>query len=281
VRHINTSSLLRLLPDGWAAKADQALAAIRALPDDKKAAAFNRASVSDLWKNLKPILKELSYKKCWYCEGHDIRSDGVIDHFRPKRGVYGVPSHPGYWWLALDPTNFRYCCTYCNSRRLDAARNTSGGKENQFPLFDENVRAYPEERPDKERNEVILLDPTLASDTLLLYFGDDGDVQPRFPKSGARNLTRVKSSIKIYHLDHSDLIDERLELLNRIKHNIDLGKSYYSAWLNGDESAKVAFDAAVESLKELVKDTAEFATAARDMIKGQRNAVHPWIDAIH
>lgn len=280
MRHISTSSLSRLLPDGWSDKADQTLAAIRALPPDSRAAAFDRASVSDLWKDLKPILKELSYKKCWYCEGRDIRSDGVVDHFRPKRGVYQVPAHPGYWWLALDPANFRYCCTYCNSRRLDAAKGTSGGKQNNFPLFDESVRAYPEDKPDKEKDEVILLDPVVAGDTLLFYFGDDGDVRPRFPESGPRNLTRVKTSIKIYHLDHTDLIDERLELLNRIKQSIELGKSYYIAWLAGDQSARAAFDTAVEVLKELAKDTAEFSTAAKDMIKGQRNNMHPWIDAI-
>jgi 5-methylcytosine-specific restriction endonuclease McrA len=280
VRYIDTSSLARLLPVGWTARAEEALAAVRVAHSRKeKAAVFTR--YSDLWqKDLKLILRDLSYKKCWYCEGHDIRSDGVVDHFRPKGRVWRVPAHPGYWWLAFDPENFRYCCTLCNSRRLDAAKGTSGGKQDRFPLFDENKRAYPEERPRKEKDEVVLLDPTLAPDTLLFYFADDGNVRARFPKSASRHLSRVRVSIDIYHLDHTDLIEARLDLLNRIKLAIDLGKAYYLAWHNGDPAAKAGFDASVESLKGLVKDTAEFSSAAKDMIKGLRHEMHPWIDSI-
>jgi hypothetical protein len=76
------------------------------------------------------------------------------------------------------------------------------------------------------------------------------------------------------------MVEARLELLNRIKLAIELGKAYYVAWHNGDLSAKAGFDAAVESLKGLVKDAAEFSSAARDMIKGLRHDVHPWIDSI-
>jgi hypothetical protein len=194
VRHIDTSNFRRLLPVGWTARAEKALVAVRAAHPSKRAAVF--ASYSDLWqKDLKLALRDLGYKKCWYCEGNDIRSDGVVDHFRPKGRVWRVPAHPGYWWLAFDPDNYRYCCTLCNSRRLDAARGTSGGKQDRFPLFDENMRAYPE-RPSKEKDEVVLLDPTVAPDTLLFYFADDGSVRARFPDSARRHLTRVNTSIE-------------------------------------------------------------------------------------
>lgn len=280
MRPIDPAGISRRLPPGWEAKAEEALAAVRAVADDQKKKSEVLTRYADVWRALKPILSELSYNKCWYCESHDIRSDGVVEHFRPKARVAGVKSHPGYWWLAFDPTNFRYCCTYCNSRRLDAATGKSGGKQDQFPLFDESARAYPEESIDKEKEAIVLLDPVVAGDTLLLYFGEDGEVGPRFPAAASKLLTRVEASIDIYHLNHTDLIEARLELLNRIRTSVELGKAYYSAWQHGDKDAMPGFHTAVTFLKQLVTDRAEFTYAARDMIKGLREEGHPWIDAI-
>jgi 5-methylcytosine-specific restriction endonuclease McrA len=281
VRPINQTALNHHLPSGWKEKAQKALEAVRAaaaIGDRDKAKALER--YSGVWRDpgLKQALADLSYHKCWYCEGHDLRSDGVVDHFRPKARVFGVASHPGYWWLAFAPSNFRYCCTYCNSRRIDLATGRGGGKQDQFPLFDEKTRAYPEDAGNGEK--VILLDPVKAADTILLYFGDDGEVQSRHPKGPTWRAERVKISIDVYHLNHTDLIEARLELLNRIRNSIDLGKTFYSAWQHGDDKAEIAFNSALDSLKQLVTDRAEFSTAARDMIKGMREEDHRWIDDI-
>lgn len=278
MRPVDRTGLKRRLPPGWEKRAADALAAVRAAPPNEKSKVLDR--YSPVWRDrdLKRALAELSYHKCWYCEGHDLRSDGVVDHFRPKARVAGIPVHPGYWWLAFDPLNFRYCCTYCNSRRVDAATGKGGGKQDQFPLFDEQTRAYPERSGDDEK--VVLLDPVVPADTLLLYFGDDGEVHARFPNAALERVKRVEVSIDTYHLNHTDLIEERLELLNRIRTAVELGKAYFSVWQHGDDSAKAAFDAAVDALTHLVIDRAEFATAARDMIKGLREDGHPWIDAI-
>ena len=280
MRPIDPTGISRRLPPGWEAKAAEALAAVRAVADDQKKKTEVLARYADVWRTIKPILSELGYKKCWYCESHDIRSDGVVEHFRPKARIAGVKLHPGYWWLAFNPANFRYCCTYCNSRRSDAATGKSGGKQDQFPLFDENARAYPEESIDKEKGAVVLLDPVIADETLLLYFGDDGEVRSRFPAAASKILARVEASIDIYHLNHTDLIEARLELLNRIHTSVELGKAYYSAWQNGHDEAVPGFHAAFSVLKQLVTDRAEFTYVARDMVKGLREEGHPWIDAI-
>jgi 5-methylcytosine-specific restriction endonuclease McrA len=278
VRPINRTALSRHLPSGWEAKAQEALEAVRAAAAKEKATVLER--YSRVWREsgLKRALADLSYHKCWYCEGHDLRSDGVVDHFRPKARVAGIPAHPGYWWLAFDLYNFRYCCTYCNSRRIDPATGKGGGKQDQFPLFDEQTRAYPEDPGDHEK--VVLLDPVVAADTFLLYFGDDGETHTRHPEGPVWRTERVKVSIDTYHLNHADLVEARLELLNRIRSSIELGKTYYSAWQHGDDKAETAFNTAFDALKQLVTDRAEFSTAARDMIKGMREDAHRWIDDI-
>lgn len=88
-----------------------------------------------LWRQLKVKLAAAAYEKCWYCETFSYRSDNAVDHFRPKSRVYEEKTHPGYWWLAFSPDNYRFACTYCNSRRHDVG-GTSGGKHDHFPLAD-------------------------------------------------------------------------------------------------------------------------------------------------
>ena len=191
-----------------------------------------------------------------------------------------MESHPGYWWLAFDLSNFRYCCTYCNSRRKDSVTGQYGGKQDSFPLFDEGTRAYPEADPADTNENPVLLDPIEADDAIYLYFADDGDVHPRFAKASEEIIRRVDVSIDVYNLNHTDLTEARLELFNRLRISLDLGKNYFKSWHDGDPSAQAAFKAAVEPLKLAVRDDAEFTTAAKDMIRGWREDGHPWIDAL-
>lgn len=277
MRHIRVSyaKLKSKLPHDWDAKALKALEAVRAANPKDKNTETNRHS--DVWGDVKPFLRELSHKKCWYCEGLDRRFDGVVDHFRPKGKVAGV-AHPGYWWLAFDLKNFRYSCTYCNSRRKDQVSGESGGKQDAFPLIDETKRAFPEEQPDRERP--VLLDPLVAADALFFYFADDGDIHPRFSNASQGQIERVSESAKVYHLNHPDLVDARLELFNEIHLSVELGKAYFLAWCGGDENAEAGYNAAVESLKTAIAEEAEFSTAARDIVKGMREEGHPWLDGI-
>src|SRR5579862_926047 len=100
------------LPDGWLARAAKAAAAVLggADPDDHAA----------IWKELKNELAELFNDKCWYCEVSVPRSDNAVDHFRPKGRVSDAANkHNGYRWLAFEKSNYRYACTFCNSRRKD------------------------------------------------------------------------------------------------------------------------------------------------------------------
>ena len=180
--------------------------------------------------------------KCWYCESRQVRSDNAVDHFRPKSRVQGVvPAHGGYWWLAFDWENYRYTCTYCNSLRKSAT--TSGGKQDFFPLEDENKRAYSGK--DNHREEVAaLLDPTKVSDFWLLAFSEDGSVEPAVDEAtDSFNYKRAINSIKRYHLMHPAIREQRIVRLEEV-----------ARWVKEADEAQKRFD---ETREVSARDNAE------------------------
>jgi hypothetical protein len=249
------------------------LAELRAAPttDDRSRVLARNAS---LWADVKEILAGTSHGKCWYCESRDTRSDAAVDHFRPKNAVKECPEHEGYWWLAFDLQNYRYCCTYCNSTRLDRSRGGKGGKQTHFPLLNPENRVFEEGDCSGERP--VLLDPTVAADAILLYFREDGVPVPRY--SGQKHH-RAERSIEIYHLHHTELIERRLETLNRAQELINLGRAYYLDWVN-DADPALAFELVIKQLQQLCAPEAEYSTAVKDLIKGLRDDEHAWIDQI-
>ncbi|MEQ9566880.1 MAG: hypothetical protein RLN85_13900, partial [Pseudomonadales bacterium] len=101
------------LPEGWL---DKAAEAKRKVLDD----GTKQEDLSDVWRCLKDALAALSDKRCWICEAPATRSDNAVDHFRPKNRVAeATKKHAGYKWLAFEVSNFRYACTFCNSKRID------------------------------------------------------------------------------------------------------------------------------------------------------------------
>lgn len=277
MRYIDIGRLRGTLTQEWKRKAKIALDDVRSAKnaEERKAKLAQHAGV---WSDVKHDLRSLSHKKCWYCESKDVRSDNAVDHFRPKGRVAEDTSHPGYWWLAFEWTNFRYSCTYCNSRRRDVESRHTGGKQDHFPVFNPSDRSASEGPHAAERP--VLLDPTIAADTILMYFSDDGMVIPRLRGLSADVVHRIEKSIELYHLCHTELVDARLELFNIVRSSIELGRRFYLAWLAGDANAEAGFNAAVEGLKRLITEDAEFSQAARDMIKGLRENGHPWIDEL-
>ncbi|KRD59241.1 hypothetical protein ASE40_13750 [Flavobacterium sp. Root935] len=82
------------------------------------------------WKN---ELINNQGEKCCFCE--KAIKNGVIEHFRPKKGWQQNPgdpiSRPGYYWLAYRWRNLLLSCTDCNE---------SGQKGNLFPI--NGIRAF-------------------------------------------------------------------------------------------------------------------------------------------
>jgi uncharacterized protein (TIGR02646 family) len=223
MRHISIDDLI--LPDGWEGRAKEALKrATAATTDADRSKAITDHSL--VWRELKVALSNLSHRKCWYCEARQDRSDNNVDHFRPKNAVAGEDNHPGYWWLAFDKSNYRYSCTFCNCRRLDVSTGLAGGKQDYFPLIDLNTRiSLPGADIAAERPE--LLDPTVLADTRLLYFETDGRAVPASEAGDKDNYRRAIVSIRLYHLNHTNLSRARKRLYRRIEQLITDGDVYF------------------------------------------------------
>lgn len=245
--------------DGWAVEADAA----------RQAVLERHESVNDhsaVWRALKDPLANLSHDKCWYCEIKQERSDNAVDHFRPKSL---------YQWLAFSLDNFRYACTYCNSRRTDAETGVTGGKGNHFPLEEGTPRA---EAPGEEVGErPLLLNPCLVADPPLLDFNDDGRPTPRHPDHPVRRL-RAETSIRLYNLDHSDIVELRRRLAIELNDKIDTANGIYDRVDADDAVITRTYNTIVRDLKNAMAEAAELSTFARKVIAGRRDL--PWVDQL-
>lgn len=225
-------SLLEL-PNGWKARATQALNELR--KEIQLAEATANASGADpavarkvaisagldvpartqIWRDLAPNLKKLKKRKCWYSESCNPTADNNVDHFRPKKGVAEDPAHEGYWWLAFVWRNFRYSSQWCNQRRVDRNGGTSGGKSEHFPLCNGSIRAR-QEADDIDLESPELLDPIDPEDWKLLTFRQDGHPTPASPP-GTTDHKRAATSIEVYHLHCNELVNERRVLAGQIQ----------------------------------------------------------------
>jgi uncharacterized protein (TIGR02646 family) len=261
LRYIDLSKLT--FPNGWKEKAKKAKEAVG---DDIK----KINSKSHIWSELKEKLEKLSFEKCWYCECKQIRSDNNVDHFRPKGRVSNTePKHKGYTWLAFDYNNYRYACTFCNSKRKNSDTGETEGKGDDFPLVDEKKRAYSES--DKiGLEEPILLDPCIINDVKLLDFRPDGMPCPKARIDDIKK-NRVKQSIKVYHLDHPKLIRERNNLALEIEKKIDEINTYLEKYPNQEISESLQKD-----LLKFISFESELSRFSKSIIQGHRD--NEWID---
>ena len=220
-------------PDGWQARADKALDELRKEIINAELAAkvagedvvaarkaiitaeFKKSKRQQIWKDLAPYLGELLKYKCWYSESKNSGSDKDVEHFRPKGAVAEDPEHEGYWWLAFDWRNYRYSCQWCNQRRVDRINETNGGKWDHFPICSGSVRAY-QEGDNHDDEDIELLDPVEWRDCKLLSFRPDGKPTPAKP-SGTWEYTRAEVSIRFYHLDRKEFVDDRRLLARKVQ----------------------------------------------------------------
>jgi uncharacterized protein (TIGR02646 family) len=278
MRHIDLGALQ--FPVGWEDRAKHALDEIEAKDEADRPAAIT--SRSAIWGDLKPYLENLSNKKCWYCESKEVRSDKHVDHFRPKNrvGEDGCGDHPGYWWLAFDWHNLRYCCTYCNCRRHDVETGTTGGKADRFPVKDETRRCRSPEQSLCDE-QPVLLDPTQVADPGHLWFDEDGTPMPRWAKEVAPwPFQRADVSIRIYHLDHSNLKEARQAVCLQCKRFVAIGDQSWKEYASGSAVGGDQFRRVIRQLMDFVDGAAEYSAAARCTLMGLRGSNRPWLDSL-
>lgn len=259
MRYINIRNLH--IPPDWENKASRATEDI--VKNDESPNKWSR-----VWSELKDPLADLSHNKCWYCEVIQERSDNAVDHFRPKSI---------YRWLAFDKNNLRYACTYCNSKRRNPTTGNTGGKGDEFPLLDETKRAT---KSGEEKDETpLLLDPTLPNDPGLLDFREDGAPCPKYTKKRHElRHRRAVISIKLYHLDHPDLIDKRRTLALQLTEKIESANELFERVDQGDPMIDRAFNELIRDLADAISEQAELSAFARKVISGKRE--YEWIEAL-
>ncbi|WP_145498962.1 hypothetical protein [Streptomyces sp. CFMR 7] len=225
----------------------------------------------DLWRSIKGVLAAVGYQKCWYCETADIRSDNAVDHFRPKGRISGEGTE-GYWWLAFDVRNYRFACTYCNSRRHGEG-GTIGGKADFFPLAAGSRRSDSHLIPISVEIP-MLLDPCDQFDITALWFDETGQVKVN---PGAEILEenvsdRVAVSRSLYHLDHVRLIEARkrvfLEVLQMCDQADEALVSYKSTQ---DVMARSIFHESINALRRMKKEDAPYSAVAKCAVRGYRS----------
>jgi uncharacterized protein (TIGR02646 family) len=256
MRYINLDQLK--FPNGWQARADAAIADEHEKINDH----------SDVWRDLKQPLMTLSHRKCYYCEIVQERSDGAVDHFRPKSK---------YPWSAFSHANYRFACTFCNSVRTDEESKKTGGKGDKFPLLDEAKRATCCE---EEANESpILLDPCKPDEPGLIDFDETGKPVPTYSEeTHAGRYGRANESIKLYHLDHADLVDKRKTLAVSIKRKIDAADRLFPQTESGNVDIDNSFSEHVRSLANYISEGAELSAFARRILAGRRDVL--WIESL-
>ena len=216
----------------WLSKAAKKTSDVKAIgTHDKRSKYFKK---NPIWTDLKPYLKEVYGKVCWYSEADITNEYGDVDHFRPKSMSMDMQKKvilpDGYWWLAYDYTNYRLSCTISNRPSGDNA-----GKREYFPLKNPENALSPDDNLTKE--EPVLLDPCCLYDTTLMGYSADGN--PISLSDNSWEVTRVDFSIRAYNLRefsnarrmiHGNchmvikLLDQMLSSTDSFENNKDIGE---------------------------------------------------------
>ncbi|MEV7239090.1 hypothetical protein AB0N06_35915 [Streptomyces sp. NPDC051020] len=228
---------------------------------------------SDLWREVKEKLSEASHGKCWYCESKNTRSDNAVDHYRPKGKVAEDANHSGYWWLAFDYQNYRYACTYCNSRRRHAESGSAGGKQDHFPLAVGSFRAYgPNDSVDCE--EPLLLDPCSVLDVSIVWYDEEGKLalNTSMVLTDPLAMSRIDSSRVILHLDHPYTVRERKRIYLKIISLCKRADRIYKSILMGNPDLRIEYKEQLAELAQFMTRSAEYSAVARCAVRGFREA---------
>lgn len=267
MRYVDRSRLRK--PTGWTLRAQAATQAVAggADPNDHSA----------VWRELKDGLADLLHDKCWYCESSVDRSDNAVDHFRPKNSVSDAARpHSGYRWLAFDETNFRYACTFCNSRRKDILRGTAGGKADRFPLVKESTRVYAAGPITHERP--MLLDPCDISDWQLLGCQQENGL-PCPATTDQVQRARAELSIEIYHLNYEPTCKKRHAAAVQLMSDVDEAKRLFQQ-ITLDLAKEAEFKNVAARIRRAIDRDAIFSGDMHFLLRGQRSAAHPWIEEV-
>lgn len=257
MRPIAHKHVVRMFDLSALRSADQA---IRAATPDQRAAILNRDE--KLCSAIRNALWALGSCKCWYSEASLLEGEGQVEHYRPKRRLWGA-NHDGYWWRAFDWKNLRLSHPVVNRRMTDYVTGRKAGKGSFFPLINEPARAMIEAEEPNEKP--VLLDPVVPSDTQLLTFSlDSGAPTPRYSEErNKEHHQRALDSIEYYHLNEATWNMKRADLMHAV--NVLCDRVEEAAAQHPRDDA--AYNALVDELIAYLSPFAEFSSACLSVVQ--------------
>lgn len=204
----------------------------------------------------------IGYMKCWYSEAQLQEGEGHVEHYRPKRRLWGA-EHDGYWWRAFDWRNLRLAHSAVNLRRTDYLTKRKVGKGSYFPLQDPNARAT--NLGGEAQEQPLLLDPIVPSDTRLIYFDEpSGAPRPRYQKEENEWLhERADKSIDFYHLDEGTWNKERADLMAEVRKLCEQLEAVASAQPRDEQ----VYHQRIDEIVAYISPFAEFSAACLQVVR--------------
>lgn len=213
------------------------------------------------WVAFRQAFENLSTRKCWYTESKNPGTDDDVDHYRPKGRIAEDKKHSGYYWKALDWTNFRLSCHRANRLRENPTTKKAHGKADHFPLLNPDKRAGgPAASLDDEHP--LLLDPCDPFDPPKLTFNTDGTVTvgPKY-ESDQVAVRQVEASRVYLHLDWPAFVDDRTQLYNQVVFKIEEGKQHAELTEKGDKGSRLALKNIAMDLADMAREDKPYSAA--------------------
>lgn len=178
-------------------------------------------------KSVRKIVYDDQGQKCCYCEKQIEKSYNDIEHYRPKKSVRESPSHKGYWWLSYEWNNLLYACPQCNRT----------GKNDKFPITDENNRCFEPTADIALENPYILNPYTDNVETLFSYEFSDNEV--KILPSSLDTQRKAKRTIEVLKLNRKDLKEFRFGtfsnfefILNDLSEQVENADEHQKSMIN-------------------------------------------------
>lgn len=214
----------------------------------------NKPTFPSHWSKLKEHLIDVFYAKCGYCEcKFTPTSFGDVEHYRPKGRVSEDAAHPGYHWLAYEPTNYLPACQLCNEP----------AKRDHFPIA--GKRAHSAEDSLDAENP-LLINPYFDSYAEHLEFVPS--TEKLMPGAVKGKTEKGKYSVSILEIYRDPVRQERLQEMSIARRDI---KDAYKKLIDTEN-----WDEFGQDLRKYLSEDRPFRTAVYYEIRDYLIRMRDW-----
>ncbi len=103
-------------------------------------------------------------------------------------------------------------------------------------------------------------------------FAENGEALPRHSeKVRLRAYERARNSIEIYHLNHSDFVDARLQLKRHLEELIKRAKHFWKRLDEGNADMDEAYSNAIKDIFDHIDPNSEFSAFSKMIVDKYRD----------